>query len=246
MKICDSHSINLCKHKKTNNLINRAKLFFPYVSVNRVEDYFMLPKEKREKWGIYLKPIALPFNIFCEEENGWCHFSKEIRKKYPIQGWIREWLFSFNNPVYSFLSNIRNSIRDKILSFRFFLNPVHYRFRKAYPRHKWQDISHSIVAVNYAMIQDFYHEEMSRDFVDWNSTKEHQEFFDWINKSIYWIEKARPQAKKEIESKYAKISNKNESYSQKYSGIIEIENIIEDTDSRILKQMVEYRGFFWT
>ena len=36
------------------------------------------------------------------------------------------------------------------------------------------------------------------------------------------------------------------SYEQLYSEVIRIEKLIDDTDSNILKQMIEYREYMWT
>ncbi len=73
------------------------------IKVNSVEEFFSLNIKNREFFGFYLKPEALPWEQMIEtEENGWDFFYKEIKKQYPIQYFLREWIFSLNNPVVSF------------------------------------------------------------------------------------------------------------------------------------------------
>jgi hypothetical protein len=251
MKTNDVHLIKLGEDKPLSlkgKIRKKIRDIFPYVRVHDVDEYFALPKSKREKWGIYLKPLGLPCDFLDEDVKGWNHFDKEIRKQYPVQGWFREWLFSVDNPVYWFFVPIKRNLSDVKYAIKHFIKPAHPRFHKAYPRHKWNDISYAIVSVNFAMIQDFYHEEISLDIVNWDSTPEHKKFREWLDKAIHWIEKAKPQAEKDVDVEYKKIDHKDKSltYEQKYGKIHEIERLIEDTDTRILKEMVEFRGFFWT
>lgn len=252
MKTNEVHSINLdgIRSSSLKHKINqKIQDMFPHVNVHTVDDYFALPKSKREKWGIYLLPSGLPAN-FWQNENvkGWDEFNEEIRKHYPIQGWVREWLFSMDNPIYSLFTMIGHRFDNIKYAVKHFIRPAHPRFRKAYPRHKWNDISHAFVSVSFAMIQDFYHEEISMDIVNWDSTPGHKEFREWLENAIHWIEKGRSQVEKDLDEEYKRIDHKNRdlTYEEKYAKIHELEKRIEDTDSKILKEMVEYRGYFWT
>lgn len=251
MKINSVHSINFGKDKPLSfkhRIQSKLRATFPYVDVRSVDDYFALPKAKREKWGIYLKPFGLPCDFFDDNVKGWDAFDKEIRKQYPIQGWFRAWLFSCDNPVYFFFVRIKRYLSDIRYAIKYFVKPAHPRFRKAYPRHKWHDIAHAIVFVNFAMIQDFYHEEISLGIVNWDSTPEHKAFREWLDKAIVWIEKDRPQIEKDIDNEFNKLSFKDntKTYEEKYGKINELEKLIETTDTLLLKNMVEYKGFFWT
>jgi hypothetical protein len=251
MKTTDTHGIKIDASyslKLKDKLYLKIRKLFPYVSVNNVDDYFNLPKSKRQKWGVYLKPYGLPCDFLDETELGWKEFDRRIKKLYPIQGWFREWFISIDNPVYWFFYRLNRNTRDIKNIIKRFIRPAHPRFRKAYPRHKWHDLSHAIVDINFALIQDFYHEEISRDFVNWDATEEHKAFRAWIEDAIFWIEKAEPQAQKDLDTAFTNIDRKNRKlpYDQMYAEVIRIEKTIEETNTRILKEMIEHRGFFWT
>ena len=222
---------------------------FPYVNVHTTSDYFNLPKEQREKWNIYLKPFALPMNIFDEEEddNGWNKFKVEIRKHYPIQGWFREWVLSYDNPIYSFISHSITNLRRYRHNMRRFFRPAHPRFRKVYPRYRWMDISNAIKEINFAMIQDFWYEEVLKDIVDYQGDGTHQKFYDWIKDVINYIEVRRPELEKQLNAAYDRIDHKSkEPYNIKYKDVNKVEEELNNTDIHILKEMIDYKDFFWT
>jgi hypothetical protein len=250
MKISDEHSIKLGDEKNNlkTKIYNKIYKTFPYVQVHDVNEYFNLDKSKREKFGIYLKPHSLPCDFLEDDKLGWREFDRRIKHLYPIQGWFREWFLSSDNAVYWFFYKLNRNIRDIKNNIRRFFRPSHPRFRKAYPRHKWHDLKEAIVDINFALIQDFYHEEISKDFVNWDCTEEHKAFRAWIEDAIFWIEKAEPQAQKDLDTAFKNVDKKNKNlpYEEKYAEVNRIEKTIEETNTRILKEMIEHRGFFWT
>lgn len=249
MKISDSHGVKLpeTKTKPWRNLNIRD--VFPHVPKSSVTDYFNLPRHERTKWGVYLKPYALPLENFSTKgEMGWDTWSKRIRKEFPIQGWFREWFLSWDNPLYAFIKRIHMRRIDMKYAIKNFIDPHGKRYRKVWPRHKWLDITDVIRESNFALILDFWYDEVSRGYVNWESSEQHVEFYDWLKKSVEWIDKGRPAASKQydIELTLASNNKSDEPYDVKYKKVNEIENIIEQTDTRILNKMIEYRGFFWT
>lgn len=221
---------------------------FPNIDVYSLKEYFALPKNKREKWGIYLKPYALPSDILkenSEEMHGWTAFSKAIRKEYPIQGFIREWLFDMDNPIYAWFMVMKHRYNDIRYAIENFINPNFKRWRASCKRHQYKDISSLIVDSNFALILDFWHEEVSKDRIDWKSDKKHKQFYDWLKKSVNWIEKGRAKKEQKIEELYEIVHSKN-TYGQNYGIIDQIETEIHKRDTLILKEMIEYRDFFWT
>ncbi len=227
--------------------IRKITFMFPRVNVKTVEEYFALPIEKRQKFGIYLKPYALPFDIFNKKNCGWRKFKKEIRMAYPIQGWIREWLFNYDNPVYAFISRCIGRIRDIKHNIRRFLRPSHPRFRRVYRRHRWMDISDAILQINFALIQDFWHEEMKFGWVDWEGDERHKKFYEWIKNVVNYIEIERPDLLKQVEKAFDNINHElREPYDVKYKVVNELEAKIDKLDLQVLKNMIKYRTMFWT
>lgn len=251
MKEESVHSINTKKGRLSLKyfLKNKWSDIFPYVEVSTATEYFLLPKNKREKFGIYLLPSSLPSELFHPETDGWRNFNKVIRKEYPIQGWFREWFLSIDSPIYWIIYKTSRLIKDYYRNIKRFFKPSHPRFRKAYPRHKWHDLTEAIVDINFALILDFWHEEIGADIVNWDATVNHSKFYNWIKDAVYWIERARPEALKQLDNELTIAhNNKNNllSYEQRYGKHNRLEKYIDETDNEILKKMIDYRGFFWT
>lgn len=221
---------------------------FPYVSVRTVSDYFNLPKEKRTKWGVYLKPYALPISFFDETKEGWTEWSNQIRKEFPIQGWFREWFLSWDNPLYAFVRRIQMRLNDIKYAIKNTFDPGGKRYRKVWPRHKWMDIVEVLRESNFALILDFWYDEVQANTVNWEVDDQRIEFYNWLSKSVFWIEKARKQAEENYYSELSIASDKRGdlSYEERYGKTNELEKFIQDTDNRILTELMQYREYFWT
>ncbi len=219
-----------------------------HAQVHDLKEYFKLPKEQREKFGFwYLKPYALP-GLFNDEEDktiGWAAFSREIRKQYPVQGWFREWCFDFDNPVYAFCSIKQARLKDNWYTFKCFFNPKHKMIRKAIPR-TWRDISTLIVDVNFAMIHDFFHNEATNGYVDWQSQDLHKKFYIWLVAAVKYIDIDRKNLIKQREAAYPENVDHKMSYEELYKDVIRLEAELEAADEKILKEMIEFRKYFWT
>ena len=214
-----------------------------YVKAESVDDYFSLPKKEREKYGIYISPLTLPWT--GSADSGWDEWSRLIRKEYPVQGFIREWLFSYDNPVYAFISRTEDKLRDFKYSVKHLLKPACPRFRKAYPRHQWKDITQAVVDVNFALILDFYYEEVMDGHVDWESTPCHKEFMKGLIYAVEWIEEGLPRLDEDLRVEYERV-NPDLPYADAYQKVVEIEKEIETKITEILKFFIDNRGFFWT
>lgn len=223
------------------------------VAVNTVDGYFAIPKNKRSLMGLYLYPMSLrgggsvfdsntgnTINFLCE----WDKFSSMIRKEYPIQGYFREWFFTVDNPVYFFIWKILDNVKALYYNLKRIIWPVAPRFRKVAPRWRYDDVCEIIREANFALIQDFWHEEVVDGFVDWNGDDHHHEFYLWIEQAIRWIEVEKPDFLKQISDEYDKVHG--DSYKKNYAKIDEIEEIINKKDTEILTQMIVRRERFWT
>lgn len=237
----------LSKVLKLKTQFKSKEKIFPNVHCKGVDDYFELPKSKREKFGIYLTPYALPSEILDKEKKGWSSWSKIIRKKYPVQGWIREWFFSYDNPLYRFIRITSMKFNSFYYNIKRFFKPCSPRFFKSWRRWEYMDKVEAIQIVNFAMIQDFWHDEINRDYVDWESDTAHKIFYEWIKSAISWIEVERQICENRLSEAYNIAHKKNtKNYYEKYSEVHEIEKLIDEKDEQILIDMIKYRKFFWT
>lgn len=237
----------------TKSRFNFLKL--PHIKINSVDEYFSLPKSEREKFGLYLLPFALPFTFFNADKKtkGWKDFYSQLKKEYPIQYFFRQWLTSYENPVYAFInSKIIWSAKDLKWKIVRYFNPFYPRWRKVLPRHKYSDITELVVDSNFALICDFYYEEVKEGLVDWKSDDTHKKFHKELLSVIKWIEVDREKHINRIDKALTfaiknPINKKGKlDYNQTYKTHNKLEDELKNKDTKILTWFIEQREFFWT
>jgi hypothetical protein len=219
-----------------------------YVKASSVDEYFAMPKSEREWYGLYRKPLALPLEWFDENEKGWVHFYKEIKKEYPIQWFIREWCFSFENPIYAVLKRIQFFIDDKKYALKNFISPPYPMWRKTLPRHQYKDVTTIVVESNFNLILDFYQGEKKNGNVDWNAQENTKKFFEELTSVVKWIEEDRIKWEKELNDELSNASKnrKEKDYEKKYGQYDKLQKVMKDKETEILKWFIDNREFFWS
>ena len=216
----------------------------PRGKVSTSEEYFALPKEQREKHGFYLSPVALRVNFSDVTSEKWLSewdvFRAEIKKRYPIQWFFREWFLSHSNPLYALYRNLCWYYRDVKFAIQNFLKPSFPRWRKTLPRHKFSDLTWLVIESNFNLLLDFWHEEVVDGFVNWHSEENHKNFYNQLKANVRWIEKTREGLIKKAD-KVLTSSAKN-----KYKKYEEIEQEIDEKEAEIVKWMVDNKKFLWT
>lgn len=143
-------------------------------------------------------------------------------------------------------------------------DPSHTRIRKAIPR-KWMDLSSLIETVNFEFIKSFYEEEYVDGIVDWEGSGErHVEFARWLEAAYQYVTVLRPDLEKQLDDAYPPsrpisecFEESEETFNGKklfkfipsnsdYSEVNRIEKLIEDTDTKLLTELIQYRTFFWS
>jgi len=144
---------------------------------------------------------------------------------------------------------------------RCWFNPRHTKLRKSIPN-QWSDSSELVREVNFAIITEFYEDEYTNGFVNWESDDTHKEFAKWLESAYDYIKNGRPKMEETLYASYPKHDKKlkdckdfNEyfnrdgdiPYEEKYEDVIYWENLIETRDNKILVELVsKYKGFMWT
>lgn len=145
--------------------------------------------------------------------------------------------------------------------------PRNKKIRDAVPR-SWADITSLIVDVNFAMIKQFYEDEYLLGFVDWEGSGDtHKKFEQWLKEAYAYVAYKRPSLEAERDNSYPPSKpfeewfeeNTNEKgekvyrmindgipYEVKYKDVIRLEKEIEENDTKYLKEMIEFREYFWT
>lgn len=124
--------------------------------------------------------------------------------------------------------------------------PKHSRIRKAVPRY-WMDLDYVIESVNFEVIKSFYEDEYKDGMVDWDgSGKEAKKFAKWLEKVYTYITVERPDLEAKMNASYPTEPCKNRNYDELYSKVDYYEKLIEETDTKVLIELIKYRKFMWT
>ena len=219
--------------------------FLPYViEAKTTQEYFDLPKEKREKYGLYLLPLGLTVNFGgASLVSEWDVFSKEIRKHYPIQWFFRMWCFSWSNPIYSTLTRLGFRYRDAKYAAKNFISPSFPRWRKTIKRHQSTDLTWLVIESNLNSLLDFWYEEVVDGWVNWNSDEQHKTFYKQLKTYVNWIEKKRPALQKKMDQTLA-LTGKNRK--KKYEAYDKLEQQSDNMEEEIVIWMVKNRNFLWS
>jgi len=179
-----------------------------------------------------------PYSLSLDDWESW---KQETKEKYPFQYWLRE-------DVYYYFRSWGWKWDDFFYKVKCFFKPKHQEIRKVIPK-TWADISSLIVDVNFAMIVSFK-KESDQSYVDWDGTEKHREFKNWLDSSAHWITVGRPNCEAQADILYPPypLPNhlKGKSYNELYGEMNKINILISETDSNILKKMIDYREYFWT
>lgn len=171
---------------------------------------------------------------------GWDDWRELMKTKHPIQYFVRE-------TIYDIVWSTKRLYRDSKYAIKCFFKPYHSDIRKAIPR-KWADVSGLVVDVNFAMILSFK-KEADEYCVDWDYG-DHRKFKNWLDASVKWIQEDRPAIQKQRDNAYPPYPlpehMRGWNYDQLYGEVNKLEKIIDETDSAIIKQMVDYRYYMWT
>ena len=248
----DSNSI-----RKLTARLDGSK-FLSYVNVHSVQDYFNLPKQERERFGLYRKPFALPcewlqtrtgakIGTIKPEKQGWATWEAEIRRRYPAQWFLREWCFSWENPVYAFFKGLYFDYREKKYAVKRFINPFYPRFRKSMPRHQYSDVCEVLRKANFALLLDFWYDEMVDGIVDWNDNTNHKNFFKGVKAAVKYIEIDRPALEKRADDALTVATKKiRGTFEQRYGRHDALERKIDQKDTELLIWIMQNREMFWT
>jgi hypothetical protein len=174
----------------------------------------------------------------CLELQEWEKWDEYIKKTFPFQYFVREQI-----PTFCWYS-IKHEWNTFVSRVKHFFKPCHPIIRKSIPRYDWMDLSDLIVDINFAIILQFK-EEMDQGLVDWDWSEPHKQFKNWIESSVQWIKHDRVALDKQLHQSYPEFDKKG-TYEELYGEVNRIEKLIEDTDKTIMKQMIDYKGYFWT
>lgn len=203
---------------------------------DRLNAYLAKPRSERYVCGFWYKHYDIcylnrrhDFHIWAEENH-------------PFQFFIR---YSFYWFVRRKISLVREFFSD---SYRWCFKPCHVEIRAAVPR-LWMDLDSVMEEVNFAIICQFQ-KEANNSWLDYVNVDDQREFKQWMDSAVNWIRVERVALQKQIDDASESLPKRYRIDSPEFQGYCEIsrtnEDLIREGDTKILKEMVEKRGYFWT
>lgn len=210
------------------------------MNIRTVGDYLRLPRSERYVYGIfYRRPLAM-------EWGEWGRFDEHICKAHPIQYRLRTFCRDLRYRYERFC-------RWFPLTWRWLFNPPHPLVRRSIPRH-WMDLASLIEDINFAIIRQCKI-EMDEGIVNWDANEAHREFKEWMERAIDYLDRERPALCDQLGAVYEQHGvdtsdifkrDRPQELEAAHAEYRRLERVIEDADTTLLKEMVEYRGYFWT
>lgn len=206
-----------------------------YVQVETVAGYFALPKNERTKWGFwYLLPTYLPWDNFeeTEKDGGWGEFYARIKKKYPVQYFIREVVWK---KIRIKTARAKNKFDNWYI---YLFKPQHNELRAAIPRN-WYDLDGCITNFLYACIISFVEKEDG--LKNYHRIKEDKIKYDKL-KSRKISKEDRAKIKSELKDQWGEVKYFIDYYNvnfENYQKINEIYNYVKFERPKYLKTLNE-------
>jgi hypothetical protein len=138
--------------------------------------------------------------------------------------------------------------------YRFF-RPLHPRAHKAFPRHKYLDVDTVIENVGFALILDFWYEQVVDGIVSWDTSVGHKECYNWMEDAVKYIQIDRPELKRQLDNAITEAVKdfsltapikKNTKAEKAMKLSHKLETKINKFDTHHLYNLVKYRGYLWT
>ena len=176
---------------------------------------------------------------------------------YPISRTIRDWKYSISCFFFPRHDTLRKSIprewRDsdevfRIMNFTLITEFVEEELNGGNDLNdkiNWYD--DKIINFKIDNINNFNELEL-------NQYKIWRDFYVWLRKAYWYIKSERPKLEFDLDNAYPElgknpldeINSNNFSYEEKYGEVNRIEKLIKDNDTKILKEIVDYRDGLWT
>jgi hypothetical protein len=138
---------------------------------------------------------------------------------------------------------------------RRFFKPNLPRTHKAFPRYKWHEVDDAIEKIGFAIILDFWFEQVVNGCVSWDTSSELKNCYKWMESAVFYIQTTRPQLQKQLDNaiteavkdfSLTKPLKKNTKSEKALKLSNKLEAKIDKLDTHHLYSLVRYRGYMWT
>lgn len=208
--------------------------FLRSVHVPTFDDYKKLSRKERILYLFWYKKVWLTNGLFGKKKDRLA-LESYLKRKYPIQWFLREKVYWF--------CRIKGS--NAIDWVRHTLNPRQKWLTKQIPKH-WSDKTSLIPEVLFAMVVHFIDGEKCFEHTDWTDTEKSKKFAEELRDCYDYIKVRRPELQKRYENSYPDEDTVTGDFLVDYKDNLELEALIEKTDTKYLVWIVTNRGYFWT
>ena len=194
------------------------------------------------------RALAVTFSGYPGTFSEWDSFYAYIKQNYPIQWFFRYYLTSWDNPIYKFIKLKVMKLNELKYATKRFFSPLCPRWRKSFPRYEYRDVCSVIENSNFALILDFWYEDVLNGFTNWNSssTPHVKKFYKELEKAIKYIEVGRKELQQKLDEALDESSKKKaKPYNVRYGKYNKLEQKLKDSDTTILVWAMTNRHFFW-
>jgi len=197
------------------------------------EEWLKLPRKERvpRKWywptGWYKAPFVMMMN-------DWHNWEKHIKKKYPIQHWLRE------NFQYTFRHYYRTIKRLKC----YIINPRR-RMRNAVFTVQYMDLVELVPRFHFQAIVEFVEVEKTFEVTDW-SEESMTEKGKKLKELYNYVKYERPFLLEKLDMAYEQVEIATEYDPNRYNETDAINKEIKNKDTELCIWVVQNRDLLWT
>jgi hypothetical protein len=207
------------------------------VNAINVKQYKELPKSEREIFGFWYRLPKL-------YEWGGERFEDYWKKHYPIQFRIREGIENLLISISVFKDKLIDNTWTRIF-------PKNAWARKTIP-HTYSDKPELIQDFLFASIIDFVDNEPT-EYTDWESSKEHKQTWETINKLYKFSKHTLPARRKRLDEMMSELYDEkslmefvDKSDDPRYEEMSALEKQTESEIQQNLLEIVKIRQYLWT
>jgi len=179
---------------------------------------------------------------------------KDVSKLIHIKD-VDDWFDQIKNRKVSWYESLwyksQRYLHDISWSIYRWFNPCHKPVRNAVPR-KWCDVTELVLLVNFAIIKEFFEEEMQNVIWDNEDNPKVVAAGKWLKKSYDYINKDREELLIKIDQAIREATDlpkevrKNLSYNERYGMVNLLEEELSSRDRKVLIGLAEHRECLWT
>lgn len=229
-----------------NNFISNYEIKDEEHDIDTLDKYLNLPLNKRQKtvwfWpcSIYLTPITMKRDLRSKNQNEWEKFYLYVYSNYPVQ-------FFFRHTLDIQFSYIKRNIRELYYKLKYRIENPHKEMRDSVFPPAYQDLPNIIIKFHMECLIEYVEREDCFGKIDWDSSKEHKKIAKLIRYYYDYAKSGRDQLQKNLDAAYDRVdSHSQKPYLVMYRDVLDAENKLKESDTKLCKWVIDNREHLWS